>query len=324
MMLEIFTIFLPCWQVVRHQNLRQETLETLAEWEAKNKQAGMRPAPSIASLHSKGTHAASASWRSLPSMERAVSVDGTSSKSVLMMEALEFALEQNPEPLQKFSALQDFSGENIAFLRAVSAWKAQLPSAMCRKGALRNGNCGVDVNTVREAFEIALGIYTEYVSNLDAAFPLNLASDELRQLESIFEKTARSLYGDKTLVDPGTPFETVIATTTVPGTPGSRASEKPIFASLSSEERDTTSGEMIVRFTGQIPAGFDGAVFDEAEASIKYLVLTNTWPKYVKEKRSSESLNGSNRPSEGGSFTGTIGDRCRAVGRAMFGRPRST
>jgi hypothetical protein len=43
-----------------------------------------------------------------------------------------------------------------------------------------------------------------------------------------------------------------------------------------------------------IPETFDGTIFDAAQASIKYLVLTNTWPKYVRERHSFES-SGSSR-----------------------------
>jgi len=297
MLIEIFTIFLPCWQVRRHRSLRQETLDTLAEWEAKT-QAAVKGGPSVLSVSTKTAGAPSASWRSLPSMERGAATDNASSKSVLMMEALEHTLEKNPEPLQTFSALQDFSGENIAFLTSVAAWKAAFAQL-----------------SARDAFDAALRIYTEYVGALDAEFPVNLASDELRRLEGVFEASARSLYGDKRLVDPGTPFETVVTTTaarTAP--PPSRASEKPIF-SPDAEERDGDA-----RSARAMPPCFDVTVFDDAEASIKYLVLTNTWPKYVKEKRSSEGL--PSRSSQDSLMDGT-GNRWRTVGEAIGLRGRS-
>jgi hypothetical protein len=50
-----------------------------------------------------------------------------------------------------------------------------------------------------------------------------------------------------------------------------------------------------VQYWGDIPADFDSSIFDAAEASIKYLVLTNTWPKFIKDRRNSigsfETLN---------------------------------
>ncbi|KAK2923411.1 hypothetical protein FoTM2_016935 [Fusarium oxysporum f. sp. vasinfectum] len=34
MIIEVFTIFLPCWEVFKHQSLRQETLDIIAQWES--------------------------------------------------------------------------------------------------------------------------------------------------------------------------------------------------------------------------------------------------------------------------------------------------
>ena len=42
-----------------------------------------------------------------------------------------------------------------------------------------------------------------------------------------------------------------------------------------------------MQYWGEIPDEFDETVFDDAEKSIKYLVLTNTWPKFVRNRRSS-------------------------------------
>jgi hypothetical protein len=36
-------------------------------------------------------------------------------------------------------------------------------------------------------------------------------------------------------------------------------------------------------YTGEIPAGFDANVFDDAQKQVKYLVFTNTWLKFVNE-----------------------------------------
>lgn len=35
--MEVFTVFLPCWEVMRHQVLQKETLDAIAQWEEKNK-----------------------------------------------------------------------------------------------------------------------------------------------------------------------------------------------------------------------------------------------------------------------------------------------
>ena len=52
-------------------------------------------------------------------------------------------------------------------------------------------------------------------------------------------------------------------------------------------------------YWGDIPEGFDATIFDDAERSIKYLVLTNTWPKFVRDRRcsidSNDTLEAGNR-----------------------------
>ena len=119
--MEIFTIFLPCWEVVRHQSLIRETLDAITQWEKKTKASGSE-AKSI---------------NSVPTMVDSImsgfkSTDGSvktnsSDDSILTMSALEYVLERNPTPLLEFSALHDFSAENIAFLTSVTEWKNSLP-----------------------------------------------------------------------------------------------------------------------------------------------------------------------------------------------------
>jgi hypothetical protein len=277
MMLEIFTIFIPCWQVIRHRSLRQETLEAIAAWESKNKIGGGKHAASILSGSTKYSTAKTDTFKSLSSVERAASTDGSQYEGILTMDALESVLERNPEPLRKFSALRDFSGENIAFLTSVAEWKASLhPSG--RRGSLEK----VDENAVdahelvRERFNRALRIYVDYISPRDAEFCINIACSDLKRIEAVFERAARILYGDKDAVNPIAPFEGFEGGPE-PSTPSSSGSvEKP------SEVDDIRDR---VQYWGEIPEEFTAAIFDDAEASIKYLVLTNTWPKFVRERR---------------------------------------
>ncbi|PNY27940.1 Uncharacterized protein TCAP_02136 [Tolypocladium capitatum] len=269
MMMEIFTVFLPCWEVMRHQTLRQETLDSIAQWESNNKvsRSGARPpnsAPTVVESIMSG-------WKSTNGSVKT----NNSGESILTMSALEYVLERNPTPLQEFSALRDFSGENIAFLTCVAEWKNSLPRVV------REGAKGArDQNTrelVRERFNRALRIYAEFVSTRDAEFPINISSQDLKKLEGVFEGSARTLYGEKRDVDVITPFDTPEFPIKCP----------PTATSCSSHGSEKSIGEDRVQFWGAVPETFDEAVFDDAEKSIKYLVLTNTWPKFVRERRSS-------------------------------------
>ncbi|KAJ5151449.1 uncharacterized protein N7482_010701 [Penicillium canariense] len=266
LIIEIFTVFLPCWEVVRHQSLRQETLDSIARWETKVKASGSENK----SINSDATIVESimSGWKSTND-----SIKSSGSRdSILTMSALEHVLERNPTPLQEFSALREFSGENIAFLTSVAEWKSSLPAALRDSTSPRSGSTK---DLFREHFNRALHIYAEFISVRHAEFPVNISSHDLKKLEEVFERPARILYGEEREADPVSPFDKF---TFEPASP---------TVSESSEKEMTNCIRNRVHYWGEIPEEFDANVFQDAEASIKYLVLTNTWPKFIKDRRTS-------------------------------------
>ncbi|KAJ5166198.1 uncharacterized protein N7482_004979 [Penicillium canariense] len=259
--LEIFTVFLPCWEVVRHQSLRQETLDLIAEWESRTRSDG-------ADLKSLKSVTATVKSTIAGSAKTDFSVE-----SVFAMPALEYALDHDPTPLQQFSALHDFSGENIAFLTSVAQWKKTFERAIAieDKDQIQE--------TLHERFNSALFIYAEFIS-AHAEFPINLGFQDFTRLESIFERPARMIYGDEPEINPIAPFDTS-SFSRLPSAMSSEGSEKTI--------RVTPSLQDCVRYWGEIPEGFIACglganIFDDAVKAVKYLVLTNTWPKFVKSR----------------------------------------
>lgn len=253
-------------------------------------------------------------WKKLPSIDNR-DLEKAPEDGVLTMAALEFVLERNPEPLRQFSARRDFSGENIGFLTAVAEWKAQLPPSFVRNGQ----NAAPEI--VQQQFTKALGIYTEFVSTRDAEFPINMCWPEISKLDGLFERAARRMHGDSNRVDVAPPFaevdwasssrpatqppgsahgDSIKMTTTTTTTTKSLSFLTPV---VTAQHVKGTSTESIILeetsqggsrnggycYDGEIPAGFGATVFDAAQADIKYLVLTNTWPRYVRERRPSES-----------------------------------
>lgn len=283
MAIEIFTIFWPCWEVIQHNTLRQETLDSIAKWQI-NKQAVTHGARSVAT--GSTTVAASA----LTSWSKDGSVKSSGGESILTMEALEHVLERNPEPLQQFSALRDFSGENIAFLRAVAEWKSSLPPSVRDPERIKDPAVQ---ELVRERFNSALRIYTGFISSRDAEFQINLSSQQQRKLETVFENSARILFGEKGSVDPALPFETFQMTTTANKVKSSGASSHGSETGIMETDIANDSGSQSDKalYWGDIPEGFDATIFDDSESHIKYLVLTNTWPKFVKDRRCSLDSN---------------------------------
>ncbi|KAH7165278.1 hypothetical protein EDB81DRAFT_754053 [Dactylonectria macrodidyma] len=299
MLVEIFTVFFPCLEVMRHQTLRQETLDSIAQWELNNKSIGNGNGQgngNAKSSRSVATGSTTMAGSALTSWSKDGSVRSASNESILTMGALEHVLERNPEPLQRFSALRDFSGENIAFLRSVAEWKSSLPPSA--RGPEKSKD-SVTQQLVRERFNSALRIYTDFISARDAEFQVNLSSQDLKKLESIFEDSARALYGDKTRhVDPATPFDMFAGPKVKSSSASSNGSETGIIMSdqagiaMSDRASDyghagSTAGHAgdSALYWGDVPDAFDETVFDDSEASIKYLVLTNTWPKFVKDRR---------------------------------------
>ncbi|EEU33986.1 uncharacterized protein NECHADRAFT_98262 [Fusarium vanettenii 77-13-4] len=280
-LLEIFTVFFPCYEVIQHQTLRQETLDSIAQWQL-NKRVVDRGARSMVTGSATVADSALTSWSK-------DSKSSGSGESILTMEALEYVLKRDPEPLQQFSALRDFSGENIAFLRAVAEWKSSLPAAVRDPEKIKDASIQ---ELVRERYNSALRIYTNFVSSYDAKFQINLSSQDLRKLEVVFESSARILYGEERQIDPATPFDSfqMTLTKTKSSAASAHGSETGI---MQTESINNDSGSISDKalYWGDIPEGFNATIFDDAEGSIKYLVLTNTWPKFVKDRRCSTDSN---------------------------------
>ncbi|KAG6037503.1 hypothetical protein E4U41_005070 [Claviceps citrina] len=249
MMLEIFTVFIPVWEVRKQRRLSRETLDSIARWESRQKCAQH----SGKSLHSGSS--ASSTWTG---RTKAGSVS-TTGGSIFTMDALEHTLSKNPEPLQEFSALRDFSGENIAFLTRIREWRARYIVGASQNVKDETDSAATFVLS-RECYNSALRIYIDFISSNSAEFQVNLSSQDFKNLQSIFEGAARIVTGDCRSSDPATPF-----------------ADGP---------RRPADDVALAYYTGEIPEAFNDCVFDDSEMSIKYLVLTNTWPKFIKARRS--------------------------------------
>ncbi|KAJ4396023.1 hypothetical protein N0V93_000239 [Gnomoniopsis smithogilvyi] len=268
--IEVLSVFLPCWQAMRHQALQQETLDIIAAWESRN---NTRETNSIGAttLRKKVQHE---SFFLEKASKGSASTSSTawSDSSLLNMSALERTLEENPGPLREFSALNDFSGENIAFLAAVAEWKSTYST-----------------ENIRNQFIRALGIYHEFVSPQYAEFQINISFQEMAQLEATFEQAARIIYGDSKKVNSSViPFKSGSDWPMEVITPR-RSKGSEVHDSPDASTRELRSSLKHVSYWGEIPMGFNAEIFDQSERSIKYLVLTNTWPKFLSWKSSEMS-----------------------------------
>ncbi|KAI6351176.1 hypothetical protein MCOR25_010093 [Pyricularia grisea] len=273
--IEFFAIILPCWQVLTHKTLRRETLDAIANWESRR--GGDKDGKQSFATESTKQESTTSTWRLLSEIEKATG----QSESLFTMTALDYMLKRNPEPLREFSALRDFSGENIAFLSAVADWKAGAakPDAPTDKSSLQSEE-GVELRRVR--FNDALQIYAEFVSARHAEFQVNIGSADQKRLDGVFGPATQILLGDSQRFDDlAVPFER--------------------------ESIDEGVERCRAQYFGEIPDEFNDEIFDDAEVSIKYLVLTNTWPKFVKQGRYSMSVNSVGSQSSDGNTEKEIG-----------------
>lgn len=284
-MFEVFTIVIPSIQVIQANKMSRRAASLNRKSETSSQTGTLRTTMSFEE------------WKnaSRPESTRVEHLQERWGDRLLTMAALDYVLESNPGPLQEFSALRDFSGENIAFLSRTSVWKSSWPAFPTE-------------NTHRVTFSQALAIYTDFVSPRDAEFPINLSSQDLRQLEEIFEKPARLLHGEAR-VNPVVPFDLRRSETRSRQGSGSQTTccndvdeIQQLPAHLDLGKIDDCEPP---QYTGDIPATFSLGVFDKAQTHIKQLVLTNTWPKFVAEthrRRSVESEWSEGTKRSGSSF----------------------
>ncbi|KAK1975561.1 integral membrane protein [Colletotrichum cereale] len=274
MMFEIFTIFIPLIQLVRLRIQTKHVTDANAKWET-GPQMTFRTSTAVSFYGIKSSPSPSQAEKGqLPTCSSESSDLGSEPDSRLFtMTALDHTLRENKSALQEFSALSDFSGENVAFLARVSEWKSRSwPHAL--SDSKSQESLGMDERL--DAYNRALEIYADFISLQHAEFPLNLPSQEMKHLFNLFDKPARLIFGEEPSANITTPFDDAY----VQGREGSRSGSSGDIRSQ-------------IMYTGDVPVGFDSTVFDTANGQIKYLVLTNTWPKFVKEmhqrKRSSET-----------------------------------
>jgi hypothetical protein len=273
-MFEIFTVFVPAFQVVKFWVQRRKINRSNEKWDSPLQTTGLTLSPQSEPFTPSSSSTEHWVFPTTTLTKNGKPLDIFSEDlgdRLLTMSALELVLNENPQPLQEFSALRDFSGENIAFLTSVAKWKScwSVQQTDDQKQKMYSG---------------ALEIYIDYISPRDAEFPLNLSSSEIKRVESIFEEAARSVCGEQH-VNPAAPFDIEVAPF------NSCDASSPV------ELSDRNSSK--IQYEGEIPDLFDLTVFDSIQAHIKYLVLTNTWPRFVDEMQAKRRQSCETATSEG-------------------------
>ena len=292
--MEVITLGFPIVGVFRAQSLRQETLDAIAEWEKRQAlnsadgtvaaEGSLKSGSVYSDTYSKTTTLKSSGDITVNSLD-------SSKSGMLTMTALENALRTNAAPLLQFAALKDFSGENVSFLTHVADWRRYWFTPKASTADHR-----------RQQFIAATHIYARFISLEFSEFPINISSREMKRLYNVFDGAAVVLYRNKRgslsseASDSATPFDAVqpddVSATHshVPPSPtGSTFGLKDLDALGRANLRAVSRMDGLYsdeKFADiEIPDTFAEIIFDPAESEIKYLVLTNTWPKFVNTGR---------------------------------------
>ena len=198
------------------------------------------------------------------------------------MAALDKALNVNPQPLLHFAATRDFTAENIIFLRQVRDWRAAWDAAPRYLDSITD-------QARNYLFRVGVDIYASRIDQHGADFPINVDHRTYRDLEAIFgpavakSKNRRSEDSERTTIDP---FNHHPSSDTS-GPSFQMVAGHDISLDLRTiqalDQEVVFNAHPAVRPLGAMapPPEFGEHVFDAAEKSIKYLVLTNTWRKFV-------------------------------------------
>ncbi|KZF24068.1 hypothetical protein L228DRAFT_87952 [Xylona heveae TC161] len=262
--LEFLTIFFPLWEAYRTKDRRHSAQSAFDGWE--------KDRSDVESIDCASTK---------QSVNISVSPSATSSErkrrhDIYGMQALEKTLDTNAAGLFKFAATKEFTGENIVFLTQVRDWRRNYLQLL--------SDGAISVENRRKMYAEGVKIFYHNVCMKTSEFPVNIESKIYADLQRMFHSS--NIPAPKAVVAPFAD-DAVPLSWTQPKNANSIHSDNEELITIASLDSNGGSWE--------IPDGFDEHAFDRAEASVKYMVFTNTWIRFVdaQETASMASTQGS-------------------------------
>ena len=202
------------------------------------------------------------------------------------MQAFENALRDHSSELLEYAATREFTGENIVFLTRVRDFKAAWKLA-----SQKNETDNLDRR--QKFFAWATDIFDRSVSLHTSQFPINIESQVYTTLNEMF---GREIVPDSSVVAPFADSWSAgaIAELNKISEKMDDPTPKPASAAALKEGHavglpNTSEEHIIPPGLNHIPDDFDPTVFNKAERSVKYMVFTNTWARYVDSWRHSDN-----------------------------------
>jgi hypothetical protein len=300
--MEIVTLGFPIYQIWKHKKEVRETYRALAEFDKKR----------LRSFDQKRLN-----FIDDTTTTGSLTTKSTSSKRRQMypMDSLDACLSGSHDSLQMYASCMELNGENIIFLTRVLDFKRQCEQLFC-------STCRSDTDFRRARgvrFRVALNIYVALVHNQTASYPINVESHIYNLLDAIFgpatalvasasnsrTPSINSNSSHPTPWDlPANPPENESAPPSYPmqamghrnasrpGTakknPGSESSEHIVEVGVDHDSNGGLTaeegGEEDPLEGLEVPADFDEVVFNPAFQSVRYMVWTETWQRYMSWK----------------------------------------
>ena len=308
MTMEIVTLGFPIYQILKHRRSVRETHRVLEEFDNKLTDS------SNGSITTSSFNLSGTTYCSRPST--VVSKRG----AMHSMHSLEECLSSNYDNLQVYASCMELNGENIVFLTRVMKFRSscvQTFQATCRSTPEFR-----KAKTIM--FRIALSIFVSLIHARTATYPINIESVIYARLDKIFGPATTLVASAETSRSPSIATGTSSSVTPWDEPKGELDEygngSYPMHSisgdtlpqprpTMSRQGLETESQEHILQVTKlvsddgyvdpsgvgapdplegvKVPADFDEMVFDAAFKSVKYMVWTGTWQRYMAWKNRS-------------------------------------
>ncbi|CAI6336552.1 unnamed protein product [Periconia digitata] len=193
------------------------------------------------------------------------SIISKDAKPKVCMKALEYSIEHHMERLIDWTASREFTAENPIFLREVCNFKRKWSALKIVTTAQR-----------RQMHTEASLIFFTLVDPFTAETPINIEYKIFKTLQSQFQ---------------GMEYDPYMPRSSSPTESLSSAAREHVVCPWENTLNRPASIESVSSVSSTksiVPSEFTLEVFDTAYESIKYLVFTNTWPRFVDAELNSD------------------------------------
>ncbi len=288
--MELVTLIFPIVAIIKHERTVRQTKQALDAFDTKQANMGSKSLLTRSTLSKRSGHMYSS-------------------------DSLDECLNGTYNPLQIYASCEEFNGENIMFLVRVLSFKNSYSTTLATPNT--------DPSRVRTSlFRTALSIFISLVHTETAAYPINIEFPIYAKLDAIFgaattlvasttssrrsnsttstpRKSAVAPWEEPAPISPtttnehehehecdeGDDFQMHAMPITRPSS--SHHSSEHIIPVPASPRDEHDPHDPLADF--QVPADFNENVFDDAYKSIRHMVWTETWQRFMQWKRSSGS-----------------------------------